>query len=254
MSNKERLSKYFVSTVEDGIRFLKSLGWTQGPNSLLWKSPYNPVVYRTLPEAFNEELVIIKSDTKRLTRTEAMAKLTDLGWQVSAAHEWHFDGDNVYYTLEEACAEEGYYLEEEEPEQLKLRLDGGLRKWSTGAVRSAKKPDHGDYELLPVFAMQQLAIHMSPTQPTSAVSAHDYPARNWELGIPDSSWFDSTMSHLMKWAQGDGSEDHLRAAMWNIVCMVDQRERIKLGLLPDTLHDMPRPLQGSKYGQTQTRK
>lgn len=177
---------------------------------------------------------------------DAIQYLTALGWTYAPyTRLWESPRKNAaYYTFKDACNEEGI----EFPKKalaMKAVVANGKRHWPTGAVRSQRKPDHGAYELLPVFALQQLAIHINPdSNPTSAVANGEYDPRNWELGIPDSSWFDSAMSHLIKWAQGDTSEDHLRAAMWNVTCAVDTRERIKLGLLPKTLHDMPQPLKG----------
>ena len=43
-------------------------------------------------------------------------------------------------------------------------------------------------------------------------------------GMKHSVLYDSAMRHLMQDFQGDDSEDHLGAALWNIMCMIWNRD------------------------------
>lgn len=44
--------------------------------------------------------------------------------------------------------------------------------------------------------------------------------RNWEKGMPIAEFLDSALRHLVQYAMGDKSEDHLAAALWNIGCII----------------------------------
>lgn len=47
-----------------------------------------------------------------------------------------------------------------------------------------------------------------------------YGDRNWEKGIPLSSYINSAVRHLMKYLRGDADERHDRAFLWNLLCAV----------------------------------
>ena len=47
-----------------------------------------------------------------------------------------------------------------------------------------------------------------------------YGERNWEKGIPLSSYINSAVRHLMKYLRGDVDERHDRAFLWNLLCAV----------------------------------
>ena len=66
-----------------------------------------------------------------------------------------------------------------------------------------------DYET----AILELSIHYQE-------GAQKYEARNWEKGIPISSFVDSGIRHLMKHSRGDQDERHDRAFVWNMVCLL----------------------------------
>ena len=50
--------------------------------------------------------------------------------------------------------------------------------------------------------------------------AEKYGIANWKKGIPEWSYIDSAIRHLLKWARGDEDERHDRAFVWNIVCLI----------------------------------
>lgn len=62
-------------------------------------------------------------------------------------------------------------------------------------------------------AMIELSIHFEQ-------GAEKYGERNWEIGIPCHSYIDSGVRHLFKHVRGQKDEDHCRAFLWNMVCLL----------------------------------
>lgn len=58
--------------------------------------------------------------------------------------------------------------------------------------------------------------------------AKKYGERNWEKGIPESSYIDSAVRHYLKWLRGDDDEPHDRAFLWNIMCLIWTHENITI--------------------------
>ena len=101
----------------------------------------------------------------------------------------------------------------------KMKYEGlgeGQRHFSTGAVRDNAE-GKGRYDLLPMFAIHQLAIAMEK-------GAEKYGERNIDKGIPQHSLIDSGMRHLTQYIRGDKDEKHLVSALWNIAWAVQQDE------------------------------
>jgi hypothetical protein len=119
----------------------------------------------------------------------------------------------------------------ENPPNETLQDSGKRRTFHTGSVRDIRE-GKGRYDLLPPEAIFSLATQME-------LGAKKYDARNWEKGQPISCYLDSGIRHLFRYLQGDRDEDHLRAALWNLACCVATRERIKAGILPQELWDIP---------------
>lgn len=71
--------------------------------------------------------------------------------------------------------------------------------------------------------------------------AKKYGERNWEKGIPLHCYADSAMRHLAKCMIGMTDEPHLSMAAWNLLCMIETALRVREGILPDTLCDLPCP-------------
>ena len=59
----------------------------------------------------------------------------------------------------------------------------------------------------------ELSIHFEE-------GAEKYGVDNWQKGIPEWSYIDSAIRHLLKWARGDEDERHDRAFVWNIICLI----------------------------------
>ena len=105
------------------------------------------------------------------------------------------------------------------------------RKFKTGSQRDAQH-GKGRFDLMPMWALFQVACHFED-------GADKYDARNWEIGQPISAYLDCAMRHLGKWIAGYKDERHDRACAWNVLCAIETKHRIELGLLPAELDDMP---------------
>jgi hypothetical protein len=112
-----------------------------------------------------------------------------------------------------------------------LKDSGTRRDFHGGAVRDGQL-NKGRPSLVPYFAESRVNQWYEK-------GARKYAERNWEKGIPLSVYYDSARHHMDKWKAGFMDEDHLAAALWNLQCIVETEERIKRGILPPTLDDMP---------------
>lgn len=110
--------------------------------------------------------------------------------------------------------------------------DSGERQTFETGSRRDTRDGKGRYDLL-----QFRAIHLVARQLEEG--GKKYGERNWELGQPLSRYLDSAARHLMLHGIGRTDERHDVAAAWNILCMIDTRERIREGLLPADLNDLP---------------
>lgn len=64
-----------------------------------------------------------------------------------------------------------------------------------------------------IESMLELSIHFKQ-------GAEKYGERNWEIGIPCHSYIDSGVRHLLKFADNRTDEDHKRAFLWNMCCLI----------------------------------
>ena len=98
----------------------------------------------------------------------------------------------------------------------KLKQTGTPRQFDTGAQRDS--------------ADGKLRMSLVPIKPLQSVmkrylqGAETYGENNWKLGMKHSVLYDSAMRHLMQDFSGDDSEDHLGAALWNIMGMIWNRD------------------------------
>ena len=117
----------------------------------------------------------------------------------------------------------------EEFDQVK---DSGTRQeWATGSVRDTNA-GKGRFDLIPAYPMFRLANHF-------ANGAVKYGDNNWRLGQNPSRYLDSAFRHLYKYMDGARDEDHLAAAVWNIMACIETEHRIARGELPVELADLP---------------
>lgn len=47
-----------------------------------------------------------------------------------------------------------------------------------------------------------------------------YGENNWQKGLPEWSYISSAVRHYMKYRRGDSDENHRRAALWNLLCLI----------------------------------
>ncbi|MCI0352278.1 MAG: DUF5664 domain-containing protein [Acidobacteriales bacterium] len=110
--------------------------------------------------------------------------------------------------------------------------DSGTRAtFATGAVRDGET-GKGRFDLLPCHALQRLAQHFEN-------GARKYADRNWEKGIPTHRYMDSGLRHAFRYLAGERDEDHLAAAAWNFLCLIETEHRIAAGKLPADLQTLP---------------
>jgi hypothetical protein len=109
--------------------------------------------------------------------------------------------------------------------------DSGKRsEFDTGAVRDAME-GKGMPSLLPIDALRAASKRFED-------GANKYGRDNWTKGIPLSRYIDSLYRHLWQFIEGDESEDHAGAIVWNAMCLVQTEEWIKNGKLPKSLDDI----------------
>ena len=98
----------------------------------------------------------------------------------------------------------------------KLKTTGAPRQFETGAQR-----DNGEgklrMSLVPHKALNDVMVRYLQ-------GAETYGENNWKKGMKHSILYDSAMRHLIQDFQGDDVEDHLGAALWNIMCMIQNRD------------------------------
>ena len=90
------------------------------------------------------------------------------------------------------------------------------RVFATGARRNSSE-GKGRYDLLPPEAIEAIAKRFE-------YGAKLHGENNYQLGIPNSSFFDSALRHLFQAMAGDESEDHLAASATNICMLIYNRE------------------------------
>lgn len=107
---------------------------------------------------------------------------------------------------------------------------GDRSEFNTGAVRDASF-GKGMPSLVPITALRAVSKRFED-------GATKYGRDNWHKGIPLSRYVDSLYRHLWQWMEGDTTEDHAGAIIWNAMCMVQTKEWIESGKLPSELNDI----------------
>ena len=107
--------------------------------------------------------------------------------------------------------------------------DSGARsEFTTGAVRDAYE-GKGNPSLIPVDALRAVARRFED-------GATKYGRDNWKQGIPLSRYVDSLYRHLWQFLEGDTTEDHAGAIIWNAMCLTQTKKLVEDGKLPDELN------------------
>lgn len=118
----------------------------------------------------------------------------------------------------------------------------GLHTHPTGALRESKEGKGKPHLLLCSFpyALQQLSLH---------VDCELGRERNFEKGLPLSSFVDAALRHLTLWSCGDEEPHHLRSALWNMAALVETEHRVENGYLSSEIDDIERDKRSEvKYG------
>lgn len=108
---------------------------------------------------------------------------------------------------------------------------GARTTYQTGAVRDAST-GKGHFHSIPPSALRRLAKRFED-------GAKKYSKNNWMKGIALSHYQDSLLRHTLAWAEGDQSEDHVGAILWNAAAMDWTEQAIATGYLPSELNDLP---------------
>lgn len=117
------------------------------------------------------------------------------------------------------------------PESLALPDSGARTEFKTGAVRDAMT-GKGLPSMIPPCAIRAMAKRFED-------GAGKYGNMNFAKGIPLSRFQDSIVRHLLAWSEGDTSEDHGGAVLWNMAVAMWTLEEINAGRLPKELNDLP---------------
>lgn len=97
-----------------------------------------------------------------------------------------------------------------------IKDSGDRTEFKTGAKRDMHA-GKGRMDLLPWYGIMEVSKHCEE-------GALKYGEHNVDKGIPLHSLLDSASRHLAKYMVGMDDEDHLRAACWNLLWALNQRE------------------------------
>ena len=95
---------------------------------------------------------------------------------------------------------------------------GERQEFSTGMVRDTQtgKPR---YDLIPVGPLKRLAmLYMR--------GAEKYNDNNWMKGQEWSRTYASLLRHIYNWREGERTEDHLAAVVWNAMALMYYEENL----------------------------
>lgn len=115
-------------------------------------------------------------------------------------------------------------------------IDDSGARMSYGDDKAIREPSTGKgrFDLITPFGLTRLAKWYE-------LGSKKYSDRNWEKGMPFSRYVDSAFRHLIKFMMGMEDEDHLAAAVWNLLCIIHHQE-----LGQTELDDLPHYLSNNK--------
>lgn len=102
-----------------------------------------------------------------------------------------------------------------------------MREFASGAVKSSAEGKL-QFSLIPTRALCRVALRYTE-------GADQYGDWNWYRGIPFTVLYDSALRHLLLWRLGRQDEDHLAAAVFNILALMqfESEDRKELVDFPD---------------------
>jgi len=124
----------------------------------------------------------------------------------------------------------------DEPKRINafVTKDSGKRMQEITGAKRDTNDGKGRFDLIAPEPLRRLAELYQR-------GAQKYGDRNWEKGVNLARCIDSALRHINDYQSGDRSEDHLISAAWNLFTFVATEDRIKRGLLPAELNNMPPP-------------
>lgn len=90
-------------------------------------------------------------------------------------------------------------------------------KYENGGIRESAI-GKGTYKYVPTVALKRLSHRYQYGE--IKYGATD----NFKKGLPVSDCWDSAMRHLIAYMEGNNSEDHLAAVVWNVFCIMEMEK------------------------------
>ena len=118
------------------------------------------------------------------------------------------------------------------PDYDKVESSGNIENQPGSNARRDSRTGKGRFDLISPHTMHRIAKHFES-------GAVKYGDNNWVHGMNFSRYLDSAERHINCWKLGMKNEDHLAAAIWNLMAIVDHEERIEKGLMDPKFADMP---------------
>jgi hypothetical protein len=92
-----------------------------------------------------------------------------------------------------------------------------IKKLESGSHREDKN-GKGRFDLLPPKALTRVAKRLE-------MGAKKYGARDWGKGIPEEMLVDSCLRHIFQHMEGKKDEDHIAAAVTNLLQLMEQDDK-----------------------------
>lgn len=176
-----------------------------------------------------DKVVIITIGSPRCALVEAGFALA---WGKPIAYYGHVTNiSDSHPNAQYVPASGSYYDLLEWLNNTKLPDSGARTQYSSGAVREPSG-NKGRFDLVPPYPHLRLAKHYGN-------GAAKYDDRNWEKGLPLGRFIESLERHIQAFKDGERSEDHLSAALWNIYGYMHTERAISRGEVPANLWDVP---------------
>ena len=102
--------------------------------------------------------------------------------------------------------------------------------FTTGSQRDSRE-GKGRFDLIPAHTVRELAKHYED-------GGRKYGDKNWLKGQPLSRYLDSALRHINNHQRGLRDEQHIIAAIWNLIAIHETTRLIEEGKLPEELNDL----------------
>jgi len=119
------------------------------------------------------------------------------------SEKWPYVHEDIYSWADEVWKDEGCGPG--------TAAQSGMKRFPTGAIRSSDA-EGVRYDLITPIGLRRLAE-------TYAEGSRKYGDYNWQKGMPASVLLNHAIRHIYLYLEGDGSEDHLAHAAWNLLAV-----------------------------------